>query len=206
MLNDLLRTSLQDPGRAQNASREWRDFLAIISNGTEFLWQKTLPGLRASIPKKPRRATCGVRTTGQDELFYIAENRKAPRAETCSVLFGSICGPLTSEVHNWTIHISVPSKSRAHEDSQHNSMEDNSEEDNVEKGVKVLHISDTHYDPEYSPGSNAVCDDPVCCRKNNGLPKSAADRAGRWGHLGKCDIPLRTLESALKHASENHKV
>ncbi|KAL1467287.1 hypothetical protein MTO96_026222 [Rhipicephalus appendiculatus] len=141
-----------------------------------------------------------------DELFYIAENRKAPRAETCSVLFGSICGPLTSEVHNWTIHISVPSKSRAHEDSQHNSMEDNSEEDNVEKGVKVLHISDTHYDPEYSPGSNAVCDDPVCCRKNNGLPKSAADRAGRWGHLGKCDIPLRTLESALKHASENHKV
>ncbi|KAL1466770.1 hypothetical protein MTO96_042511, partial [Rhipicephalus appendiculatus] len=54
-----------NPGRAQNASREWRDFLAIISSGTEFLWQKTLPGLRASIPKKPRAATCGVRTTGQ---------------------------------------------------------------------------------------------------------------------------------------------
>lgn len=55
----------------------------------------------------------------QDELFYIAENRKAPTAETCSVLFGSLCGPLTSEVHNWTIQIRAPSMSRAHVDDQH---------------------------------------------------------------------------------------
>ncbi|XP_049272383.1 uncharacterized protein LOC119395679 [Rhipicephalus sanguineus] len=55
----------------------------------------------------------------KDELFYIAENRKAPTAETCSVLFGSLCGPLTSEVHNWTIQIRAPSMSRAHVDDQH---------------------------------------------------------------------------------------
>ncbi|XP_065297564.1 sphingomyelin phosphodiesterase-like isoform X4 [Dermacentor albipictus] len=141
----------------------------------------------------------------KDELFYIAQNRKAPRTETCSVIFGSLCGPLTSDVHNWTIEISGPSKPRAYMLGKYEKVEDD-EDENVEKQVKVLHISDTHYDPEYSPGSNAVCDDPVCCRRNNGHPKSAGDRAGKWGHIGKCDIPLRTLESALKHASENHKV
>ncbi|KAH6929157.1 hypothetical protein HPB50_023956 [Hyalomma asiaticum] len=48
----------------------------------------------------------------KDELFYIAKNRKAPRAETCSVLFGSLCGPLTSDVHNWTVQISGPPSKR----------------------------------------------------------------------------------------------
>ncbi|KAH9382415.1 hypothetical protein HPB48_015745 [Haemaphysalis longicornis] len=71
--------------------------------------------------------------------------------------------------------------------------------------VKVLHISDTHYDPEYEEGSNGACADPICCRAHNGAPASAAARAGKWGHRGKCDIPLRTLESALQHAAEKNQ-
>ncbi|KAH7936345.1 hypothetical protein HPB52_021551 [Rhipicephalus sanguineus] len=73
MLRDLLRTSLEEPGRSRNANRDGRDFLAIISSGTEFLWQKTLPGLRASIPGKTRTATCGVRTTGQGGFCAVID-------------------------------------------------------------------------------------------------------------------------------------
>ncbi|KAH8021329.1 hypothetical protein HPB51_015319 [Rhipicephalus microplus] len=68
MLKDLLKTSLGDPGRTRHATREWKNLLAIVSSGTEFMWKQTLPGLRASIPKKTVPTTCSVRTTGQVSL------------------------------------------------------------------------------------------------------------------------------------------
>ncbi|XP_077488730.1 sphingomyelin phosphodiesterase-like [Amblyomma americanum] len=140
----------------------------------------------------------------KDEFVYIAKNRKAPRAETCSVLLGSVCGPLSSVVHNWTVQVSSTVKPPIDTDAPYEGEDDDDEDG--ERRVKVLHISDTHYDPEYVPGSNGACQDPICCRGNNGRPAKAADAAGKWGHRGKCDIPLRTLESALKHAAENHKI
>nr|XP_037290089.1 uncharacterized protein LOC119185061 [Rhipicephalus microplus] len=74
MLKDLLKTSLEDPGRTRHATREWKNLLAIVSSGTEFMWKQTLPGLRASIPKKTVPTTCSVRTTGQVSLPDYVEN------------------------------------------------------------------------------------------------------------------------------------
>lgn len=32
------------------------------------------------------------------------------------------------------------------------------------QNLTIAHISDTHFDPKYLEGSNAVCNTPVCCR------------------------------------------
>lgn len=34
--------------------------------------------------------------------------------------------------------------------------------------LKVLHLTDIHYDPNYREGSSAVCDAPLCCSKESG--------------------------------------
>lgn len=46
--------------------------------------------------------------------------------------------------------------------------------------LKIVHVTDLHYDEDYLEGTNAVCGDPVCCRRNNGVPSNPADRAGHW--------------------------
>ncbi|CAG0891968.1 unnamed protein product [Darwinula stevensoni] len=73
------------------------------------------------------------------------------------------------------------------------------------KTLKVLHISDTHVDPEYREGANAVCGRPLCCRKSDGTPTNPEDRAGKWGDYRDCDLPIRTLHSLLKHINDTHK-
>lgn len=64
---------------------------------------------------------------------------------------------------------------------------------------RVLHLSDTHYDPEYVEGSLASCNEPLCCRTASGEVKNDTDRAGRWGDLRHCDLPFRTLDNMLEH-------
>ena len=70
---------------------------------------------------------------------------------------------------------------------------------------KVLHVSDIHTDLKYSEGSTAECTDPFCCRpsskgKSNETIQEQS-RAGKWGHVGKCDLPLRTLENFVEEVS-----
>ncbi len=43
----------------------------------------------------------------------------------------------------------------------------------------------------------------TCCRVNSGLGKDDSDRAGFWGSPGKCDVPARTVESALNFVGTN---
>uniref|UniRef100_V5ICD7 Putative sphingomyelin phosphodiesterase n=1 Tax=Ixodes ricinus TaxID=34613 RepID=V5ICD7_IXORI len=137
----------------------------------------------------------------KDEVIYIMRNLKAPPHELCTVVMGSSCGPLASPVHNWTVPLNGRPKPAV------DARTGRGLTDGLGKRhLRVLHVSDTHYDPEYEPGSNGACSEPMCCRKANGKARSAETMAGKWGYLGKCDIPLRTLESMLQHASQNHKI
>ncbi|XP_046446658.1 sphingomyelin phosphodiesterase-like [Daphnia pulex] len=70
--------------------------------------------------------------------------------------------------------------------------------------LKVLHLSDIHWDPEYLEGSNAVCTDPMCCRASSGDVVNATDAAGYWGDRRGCDIPWRTIENAVAHIAQQH--
>lgn len=71
---------------------------------------------------------------------------------------------------------------------------------------KVLHLSDTHFDPYYQEGTNADCKEPLCCRLTNGPALSPQTAAGRWGDYRKCDTPKRTVDHMLQHISSTHPV
>ncbi|CAG8479313.1 12428_t:CDS:10 [Funneliformis caledonium] len=61
----------------------------------------------------------------------------------------------------------------------------------------VVHLSDWHFDPEYSEGYEAQCGEPVCCRPPNAFGDQATTPAGKWGNYN-CDIPKRLIESMLE--------
>ncbi|KAI5640562.1 calcineurin-like phosphoesterase domain-containing protein [Phthorimaea operculella] len=70
--------------------------------------------------------------------------------------------------------------------------------------IKVLQLSDTHFDPYYEEGANADCNEPLCCRPTSGPVLKPGDGAGRWGDYRKCDTPKRTIEHMLKHIADTH--
>ncbi|OJJ71410.1 hypothetical protein ASPBRDRAFT_127210 [Aspergillus brasiliensis CBS 101740] len=64
--------------------------------------------------------------------------------------------------------------------------------------LRIAHITDTHVDLAYTPGTSTRCRKPICCRQYN-----AYDAPGRsktpcpiWGSPH-CDPPLRLLHSML---------
>ena len=58
----------------------------------------------------------------------------------------------------------------------------------------MLHVTDIHTDTKYAEGSIGNCIDPFCCRKDSKPDKKEKiENSGRWGYLGKCDLPVNTL-------------
>ncbi|CAF1463162.1 unnamed protein product [Adineta ricciae] len=70
--------------------------------------------------------------------------------------------------------------------------------------LNILHLSDTHVDFAYKPGSQADCSQPLCCRQGQPAPGHAG--AGFWGDYRNCDIPYWTAEAILKYAAELEEV
>lgn len=70
--------------------------------------------------------------------------------------------------------------------------------------MKVLHLADVHWDPEYLEGSLASCDDRMCCRESSGVLTDPADAAGYWGDYRKCDSPWWTIENAVSQMARQH--
>jgi len=56
--------------------------------------------------------------------------------------------------------------------------------------LKVLQITDIHFDPYFSPGARTDCGEPVCCRSNNGPGTTFHSMAGIWGDYTECDTPV----------------
>ncbi|KAF2363934.1 Calcineurin-like phosphoesterase domain ApaH type [Trinorchestia longiramus] len=68
---------------------------------------------------------------------------------------------------------------------------------------RILHLSDTHFEPEYTEGTPATCDHPHCCRDWNDNIDENTTYAGHWGaESGSCDPPFWTLEAALDAATD----
>ncbi|KZP28597.1 sphingomyelin phosphodiesterase [Athelia psychrophila] len=66
---------------------------------------------------------------------------------------------------------------------------------------QVLHFSDVHIDRQYTPGSEANCTKPICCRNfadNTGTP---TEPAGPYGN-SKCDSPVPLVDSMLDFAQQ----
>ena len=61
---------------------------------------------------------------------------------------------------------------------------------NGEKFTFVI-FADPHVDKHYEPGSAVECGLTVCCRgQNANTNQSFKQKAGRWGAVAKCDLPI----------------
>lgn len=72
--------------------------------------------------------------------------------------------------------------------------------------MKILHITDVHYDPAYveneeSPEYRKQCERTFgCCRNGS----SSGTKRNRWGSYHFCDTPKSLIESSLNPISEQH--
>ncbi|XP_076361284.1 sphingomyelin phosphodiesterase-like [Tachypleus tridentatus] len=143
------------------------------------------------------RVCQGVTQVFQGEVLYVFERLVLSPQEVCGLILGDTCSPVYNPYHNWTVPLTPfpkppvkpvpPPKTGA-------------------PTTRVLHLSDTHFDPYYREGSNAECGEPLCCRIADGPAPDPSKAAGKWGDYRSCDTPLQTLEHMLKHIRDNHKV
>lgn len=61
----------------------------------------------------------------------------------------------------------------------------------------VLQLSDWHIDPDYQPGTEVICDKPICCRPAYTDYTNVTQTASIWGEYS-CDTPLSLIESLLE--------
>lgn len=70
--------------------------------------------------------------------------------------------------------------------------------DNDNTTLRIAHITDTHVDLAYTPGTSTHCRKPICCRQYHAYdaPGRSKTPCSTWGSPH-CDPPLRLLHSML---------
>lgn len=133
-----------------------------------------------------------------DFFVYIFDNRPSMGADSvCGVVFqSSACVLSDPEFNDWSVD--VDERAEPVTQSKHFASTRGPND------IKVVQITDLHYDPKYLIGHNAVCNRPACCRNDQGIPENPADRAGRWGDYRDCDSPWDGVEDVIDHIAEHH--
>ncbi|XP_031627934.1 sphingomyelin phosphodiesterase isoform X2 [Contarinia nasturtii] len=129
------------------------------------------------------------------EVIYVLKRVTIGPDEICSFVIGDACGDVYNPLHDWDVTFPPVPKPEIHDIPL------------PKEGFptfKVLHLSDTHYDPYYTEGTNADCNEPLCCRLTHGRPNTPHNAAGKWGDYRKCDTPKRTIDHLLDHIAETH--
>lgn len=144
----------------------------------------------------PRVCEQGIHLFGA-EIIKIAKRIDMTASDICYFFLDEVCIEMSKhETHKWNVSIPPLLKPKV--------TEIQLPKKNAHK-LKVLHISDTHVDPLYVEGANADCNEPLCCRANDGMTNISFSAAKKWGEY-RCDLPKRTLEHLLDHIAETHKV
>lgn len=133
-----------------------------------------------------------------DFFIHIFDDRpNLDAGSVCGVLFeNSACVINDTAFTDWTVNVDPNGKPITESKHFPNGRGPND--------IKILQVTDFHYDSNYRMDYNANCNQPVCCRSNLGIPDNIEDRAGRWGDYRDCDTPWDTVEEVINHMAENH--
>ncbi|XP_054161834.1 sphingomyelin phosphodiesterase-like [Oppia nitens] len=140
------------------------------------------------------RLCLGIIERLTDHLLYVIQNSKLTVPEVCGVLFHPNCMhylgvPLTHNVL-WKLPLPERKQFRPIVDS-------------TGKSLKMLHLTDTHMDLWYTPGSNSLCDESVCCRSTS---YGHNHSAGVWAESRfLCDASLEFADDSIRHMAEQHR-
>ncbi|RZC42784.1 sphingomyelin phosphodiesterase-like [Asbolus verrucosus] len=129
-----------------------------------------------------------------DTVLYIIDNKKDLTSQRVCAISFQAKGCKDPQENKWSIDISRH-KTSSHLTHRHNSA----------SPLKILHLTDFHYDPSYKPGNNAKCDVPLCCEESNGPPAKPQDAAGYWGDYRVCDMPWHSVTDFMKYVTTYHR-
>ncbi|KAI8039963.1 hypothetical protein M5D96_007388 [Drosophila gunungcola] len=144
------------------------------------------------------RVCQGVAQLFGSELIYVLKRVNLSPDELCSFVIGDGCADVYNPYHEWeVIFPPVPKPPR---------LADLPIPLEAAPFFKVLHISDTHYDPHYAEGSNADCNEPLCCRLSSGPETHKDIDYILWtGDLPPHDVWNQTKEENLAIIKETVK-
>ncbi|XP_055349076.1 sphingomyelin phosphodiesterase-like [Paramacrobiotus metropolitanus] len=133
----------------------------------------------------------GVIDAYADQVFYILKRTKYSAGLLCNLLTGLQCEEDETVLH-W--NVPLPAVPRP-------PLPDIRPPAADAKKLRVLHLTDIHFDLFYQPGSNAHCTDPQCCQEDSGDVVGRA--AGEWGDSGKCDVPAHLVDNMFSWIAKN---
>lgn len=134
----------------------------------------------------------GVIELNIPSILYIVDTKKNLTADTiCGAIFESKSCPLTNPEFEWSITIDNSSATEIADKKR-------------QKPLKIVQITDFHYDPYYEPRGNAQCGEPLCCREGQNTT-DVKSLAGYWGDYNSCDTPWHSIVDALTHINDTHQ-
>ncbi|KAL3113709.1 hypothetical protein niasHT_016799 [Heterodera trifolii] len=143
----------------------------------------------------------GITTQFREEFLYVLGRLVISPSQLCALLVTDCGTPLDPFGTNWTVPL--PPKVNGTKKFSRPPVP-------PARPLRILQLSDLHFDRKYASGTEADCAEPVCCV--NGTERASPGQtkvripAGKWGTLAKCDIPLRTVENMLEHIQRSHEI
>nr|XP_036224039.1 sphingomyelin phosphodiesterase isoform X2 [Bactrocera oleae] len=128
-------------------------------------------------------------------VIYIVKNTRIDSNTFCSLFMQfNFCNVQNAD-YNWTLTIDGGGAAVMAPKSDLPAKNGNE--------LKILQLTDIHYDPLYVPGALAECDEPQCCQRHVG--NTTSDKAaGYWGDYRGCDAPWHMIDDALNHIKNTH--
>ncbi|XP_039966762.1 sphingomyelin phosphodiesterase-like [Bactrocera tryoni] len=130
-----------------------------------------------------------------DSVIYIVKNTKIDSRTFCSLFMQFNFCNVQNVDYNWTLTIDG---SGAPVTAPKSDIPAKSGDE-----LKVLQLTDIHYDPLYVPGALAACDEPQCCQRHADTT-TGEEAAGYWGDYRDCDAPWHMIDDALNHIKSTH--
>lgn len=143
----------------------------------------------------------GMVVTATPTIEYILRNSTEIDADrVCSIWFQSInCGESDRLTDEFPVNYPVP---KAPKQSKQAAIYNYSSPPATP--LVIVHLSDFHFDPYYTPGANAKCNEWICCRSDQGFPNVTTDRAGYWGDYRPCDSPWHTVVDIVRRVKKEY--
>ncbi|KAL7071326.1 hypothetical protein ACQ4LE_009248 [Meloidogyne hapla] len=143
----------------------------------------------------------GITSQFKDEFLYVLGKLVFQPSQLCGLILNGCGTPINPFDTNW--NVTLPPYPTTFKKLNSKSS---TNQTNRTTPIRILQLSDIHFDPDYLEGSEADCEGPVCCFKKPKKGMPLRKKAGYWGTAARCDIPLRTVENLLEHINRTHKL
>lgn len=71
--------------------------------------------------------------------------------------------------------------------------------------MKIVHLTDIHYDPLYEAGRLSVgCESQPCCQNIHSKSNNSETAAGYWGDYNACDTPWNAILDLFQQVLKQH--